>query len=139
MKGLRILMLLAFAFVLALAACKKDKQGCVDEESFCELVEDGNFEGSTNVMSNYLASLISSNNQKLEKLKDWLECKRCVEEVYIPCFSCIEEPPPTRTIGIDFIQNGEIVNIQLVVHLNEQMESAVVTNLKKQRFSLSTE
>ena len=122
----RIDVLTVFILILMFAACKKDKRGCADEDSLCVLVEDGNLEGSTNIMSNYLASLIGTDNHKLAKLKDWLECKRCVEEVYMPCFSCIEEPTPPRTISIDFIQQGRIVNMEMVLRLDGPLESSVV-------------
>ncbi len=102
----------------------------MDEEALCTLVDDNNLEGATNVMRNYLAKLIgNTHNQQLNKLKNWLECKRCVEEVYMPCMSCIEDPSPPRIIGIDFVQNGQIVNMQVLVSFREQQEGAVVSTL----------
>ena len=123
--------LTVFILILTLAACEKGQLGgCADEELFCEQVEDDNLGGTLPLIKNFLAKVIGDNqNQKLAKLKDWLECKHCVEEVDIPCMSCIIDPPPPRTIGVDFIQQGEIVNVQLMVLMDDPLEGAVVTTI----------
>ena len=110
--------------VLAFSACKKETEGCVDEEALCTLVDDGNLEGTTNVMKNYLAKLVGQTDiQQLNKLQEWLECKRCVEEVHMACVSCIQEPTPPRTISVDFIQNGQIVNLQFLLLPDKSVNS----------------
>ena len=98
---------------LSCSACDKQQLGCANEEEFCKLVEESSSEGATHMVRNYLASLINDNpGKKLAKLKDWLECKRCVEEAYIPCFSCIDDEPSRCEIRVDFVNQGQIL-IQL--------------------------
>ncbi|PCH98279.1 MAG: hypothetical protein COB85_01840 [Bacteroidetes bacterium] len=108
MSGLHILSF-AVAFVV-LSACEKQQLGCANEEEFCQTVEAGNSDGTTYMVRNYLASFIDDNKGKnAARLKDWLECKSCVEEAYVPCFSCIENEPEPRTLRIVFTNQGQIL------------------------------
>lgn len=114
-------------FILALTACKKDKLKCMDEEAFCTLVEEENFADTRAIIGNFLAKLIGNNQDRsMKKLKDWLECKRCVDKAKVICISCTGSMPTRSELRVDFIHNGQMKSMTL--NIDEQRnESSIIS------------
>ncbi len=84
-------------------SCKKNEVKCTDEETFCTLVNDKNYEATGPLINNFLSTLKKdSQDESLQKLADWLECKSCVAKAEIRCNSCILTNPPQSEIQVVF-------------------------------------
>jgi hypothetical protein len=98
--------------------CEKD-----DDEEFCVLVNEQNFEATGPLIDDFLATLDSSNPiESLEKLRAWLERKDCVGEVQILCNSCINTLPPQSELRVEFISNGNSVTLTLDILMDDPMK-----------------
>ncbi|PCH66437.1 MAG: hypothetical protein COC01_07965 [Bacteroidetes bacterium] len=109
--------------VLINTACKKDKIICTDEESFCAFVDDQNFDATGTLINDFLTGLKKNeNDENLEKLRNWFECKSCVKKAEIICNSCIETLPEQSELSIDFISNGQDINKTLDISMDEPLK-----------------
>ncbi len=96
-----------FLFILLLAtfgACKKDEVRCTDDNAFCALVNDRDYEATGAMVNEFLESLKKeSQDESLQKLTKWLECKSCVDRAEILCNSCILTNLPQSEIEVVFL------------------------------------
>lgn len=119
----QISILTTIILILSLTACKKDKMICTDEEIFCAFVEDQNFSATGTIIDDFLAGLKKNkNDENLEKLRNWFECKSCVEKAKILCNSCIETSPAQSELSIDFTSNGQDINKTLDILMDEPLK-----------------
>lgn len=108
---------------LTLWTCKKDKVVCSDNETFCALVDDQNFDATGPLIDDFLAKLKKDNqDENLEKLKNWLECKSCVDKAKILCNSCIKTLPLQSELSVDFIFNGQTVKMTLDILMDDPLK-----------------
>lgn len=63
--------------LLLVVSCNKGKIICSQEDTFCSFVDKGDFSSTGPIIDKFLSKLNNnlSDDKKLEKLKDWLECK----------------------------------------------------------------
>jgi hypothetical protein len=100
-----------FLSCFSLFSCKKDKTDSAEEDTFCTLINENNFNATGPLINNFLATLNNeSTSESLNKLSTWLENKSCVDTAIVLCNSCIETLPPQSELSIDFISNGQKVN-----------------------------
>ena len=119
MRHKLILTTLAILLIcLATFSCKKER----DNEKFCAFVNDQNFDATISLVDEFLATL-SDNNQEesLEKLKDWLAAKSCVNTASILCNSCIKTLPAQSELSIKFNANGQDTTLTLDVIMAEPL------------------
>ena len=108
---------------LTLWTCKKDKFVCSDDETFCALVDNQNFDATGPLTDDFLVTLKKDNqDENLKKLKDWLECKSCVDKVKILCYSCIKTYPLQSELSVDFISNGQTVKMTLDILMDSPLK-----------------
>ena len=102
---------------LTLWTCNKD------DETFCALVNEENFDATGPLIDDFLATLKNGNQaDHLAKLKEWLECKSCVEKAQILCNSCILTFPPQSELSVDFVSNGIIITMTLDILMSEPLK-----------------
>ena len=112
------LTLILFILVSGLLTnCNKEKPICSNETDFCALINAEDYIETGVLIDNYLRGLNSqiSDEQKLEQLKNWLECKNCVSNVEITCISCIETEPPKSLLKVLFMIDGQQIEKTLYV------------------------
>ena len=115
--------LVIFLTCLTLWTCNKEKVSCSDEQAFCSLVESQDFDATGTIIDNYLAGLEKNKkDENLEKLRDWLECKSCVDKAEIICNSCIKTIPPQSELSVDFISNGQTIKMTLDILMDEPLK-----------------
>ena len=108
---------------LTLWTCTKDKGSCSDDNTFCSLVDDQSFDATGTIIDDFLATLKKgTQDDKLERLKDWLECKSCVDKAEILCNSCIFTLPPQSELSVDFISNGQPIKLTLDILMDDPLE-----------------
>jgi hypothetical protein len=99
---------------LTLAGCERERPGC-DEERFCELTEEKKFEELRPLINNYLSTLDygpdaeAKEEENIQKLEEWLECKSCIGRVKIECVSCIMTLPAQSELVIHFKAGGKTI------------------------------
>jgi hypothetical protein len=98
--------LLAVSFFFA--NCEKDNINCANDEAFCSFISTEDFNKTGPAIDKFLSGLKKdlSEDQKLEKLREWVECKSCVSKAEILCNSCIYTYPPQSEIKVVFIVDG---------------------------------
>lgn len=102
--------------------CKKENIVCTNDKTFCVLVNDQNFDATGPLFDDFLATLNKDDQDKnLEELKDWLECKSCVEKAKILCNSCIETGPPQSELIVYFISNGKTIKKTLDILMGDPL------------------
>lgn len=104
------LSLIVFILILGfLTNCKKENQKCSSDADFCTLIKAQEYNETGLLLDNYLSGLNSQSSdvQKLEQLKDWLECKSCVINVEILCISCIYTNPPKSVLKVLFVSDEQ--------------------------------
>lgn len=114
MNPFRLLFSAFLFFFIMQTGCKKDAMECSYDTEFCAFVNSEEFNKTGTLIDIYLSSLKTklSDEEKLVKLKLWLECKNCVEAVEIICVSCIETNPPQSELRVTFIvKRKQIVKI----------------------------
>lgn len=112
-----------FLTCLTLWTCNKEKASCSDDQTFCSLVVNQDFDATGSVIDNYLAGLKKNKkDENLERLRDWLECKSCVDKAEIYCNSCIKTNPPQSILSVDFISNGQTVTMTLDILMDEPLK-----------------
>jgi len=103
-------LILFFLSLIVLLGCKSDAvQMACDDPEFCNFISAETFDKSGEVINRYLASQKTSlsNDEKLNDLKSWLECKPCVTSAEIICNSCIYTLPPQSELRVRFSVNGK--------------------------------
>jgi len=119
MESIRISFVALFVIIAGLAGCSGNEGSCANDEEFCALINAENFDGTGPVIDDYLEGLRSklSDEEKLDRLVDWLECKSCVKRADIICNSCIYTNPPQSELKIVFVINEvqveRILDIQM--------------------------
>lgn len=109
-----------FLASLTLWTCNKYNVACSDSETFCALVDDQTFNATGPLIDNFLSTLDKKeHHENLEKLKDWLECKNCVEKVDIYCKSCIYTNPAKSEFRVDFVSDGQTTTMILSILMDE--------------------
>jgi hypothetical protein len=104
-----------------ISACKKDNNS--DEEAFCTLVNSQDFTETGPLIDNFLAKQKKNQPEgNLEKLRAWLEAKSCIDSATILCNSCVESLPPQSVLNIDFNSNGQTINMNLVILMDERLK-----------------
>jgi len=104
-------------------ACNKEKVSCSDDQTFCSLVDNQDFDATGSIIDNYLAGLErNKKDENLERLRDWLECKSCIDKAEIICNSCIKTNPPQSELIVDFILNGQTVTMLLNIWMDESLK-----------------
>lgn len=95
----------------SLSSCKKDKADTAEEDPFCVLVNENNYDATGPLINSFLATLNNENtDESLKILSDWLENKCCIDTAIMLCNSCIKTQPPQSELSIIFISNGQKVN-----------------------------
>jgi hypothetical protein len=109
MKTYRLLFLTVFFLAFIQSACDKGDVRCTDEKEFCAFINSEEYDKTGELIDKYLSGLESnlSEEEQLDKLNDWLECKSCVESAEILCVSCIYTNPPQSEISVSFVVNGQ--------------------------------
>ena len=107
MKPTRLLLLTFFFIGIVQVGCNKEDVNCSNEAEFCTLINSEEYIETGDYIDKYLSGLKTnlSDEDKLLKLKEWLECKSCVENVEISCIACIETNPPKSALTISFNLN----------------------------------
>ncbi|HRN33690.1 MAG TPA: hypothetical protein PLQ53_05845 [Saprospiraceae bacterium] len=95
--GMVILLYMVFS-----GGCTKDSVLCTDDGIFCGSMVNSDDDKALAAINNYLSK--QEKNQadsvKLHLLKDWLECKSCIQEVRVLCNSCIKTYPAQSELSV---------------------------------------
>lgn len=88
---------------------KKDDVLCSRNNEFCDFINSEEYNKTGALIDKYLSGLKInlSDEEKLEKLSVWLDCKSCVGNAEILCVSCIYTNPPQSELRVSFIVNGQ--------------------------------
>lgn len=108
MKKARLLLTTFVCFSIVLTACNKDNIRCTHESEFCEFISKEEFNKTGPLIDTFLKRLNNSltDQEKLERLNEWLKCKRCVENAEILCNSCIQTGPEQSELKVWFNVQG---------------------------------
>lgn len=103
--------------LMLLANCKKESTFCPESDTFCAYVNQQLYDSTGTIIDQFLESLAQniSDEEKLEKLKNWLICMNCVENAEILCVSCIKTYPPQSELKVVFIDGN--LNVELVLDI----------------------
>lgn len=113
---------LGILFCLTLWTCNKDAIVCLDNEAFCSLVEQQNFDATGAIINDFFSSQNKGDkDEHLEKLQNWLECKSCVSKVTLICNSCIKTLPAQSELSIKFLSNGQKVKMTLDIVMDDPL------------------
>ena len=105
---------------LTLSSCKQDPLSCTDDEAFCALVAEQNFEATGPIIDDFLSGLRKNQaDENLNQLVDWLECKSCVDNIKLLCNSCIQTLPVQSELQVDFIANGQAISLILDISMDD--------------------
>lgn len=101
MKAKTIIILL---FAIVLASCKKEVVKCSYDKEFCAFVNSEEYNKTSTAIDEYLKSINKGlpDNEKLELLREWLECKSCVTNAEILCYACIYTNPAQSELRVTF-------------------------------------
>ena len=108
MKKIAIVYSTLILLGFALAGCERENLGCSDDKEFCSFVEKEEYGSTLPIIDEYLAGQKKglSDDEKLEQLIDWLECKSCISSVGVRCNSCILTNPSQSELMVAFMVNG---------------------------------
>lgn len=108
--------LLASMLLVSIIACSPDDDPsaedivCVDQAEFCAYVDSSQIDSTGDLITNVLDKLYSeSETDILIRLKDYLDCKDCIQSSEIICNSCIDTAPAISELKIEFIISGNII------------------------------
>lgn len=109
--------------VFLLTACKKEDVACSNNAEFCSFVNASNYNATGSLINNFLSRLNNnvSDQEKLEQLVKWLNCKSCVSNSQILCSFCIETNPPQSEIRVEFNINGRQVEQTLDISMQQPL------------------
>ena len=120
---LTIGMLILLSFLLE--SCQPDGISCAEDQEFCTLIDNQDFEATGQIINDFLTELPkNAHDQNLEKLQDWLSCASCVAEVSILCNSCIKTLPPMSELSVDFVSNGQTTMMIMDIVMDESLRFA---------------
>ncbi len=119
MKNLILIIIILNSFLFS---CNENKIDCSDEE-FCSFVSNNEYDKTGNLIDTFCATLVTENEEdNIEKLKEWLECKSCIKNVKIECNSCIFTNPPQSELSVVFRLNGDFVTKTLDILMSKPMK-----------------
>ncbi|RPA68288.1 hypothetical protein EF405_11520 [Cyclobacteriaceae bacterium YHN15] len=117
-----------FAFILTvfLFGCSENDFDCRDNKAFCSSVQSQNLQKTETVINEFLKELSVDldSQEKLERLRDWLQCKSCVAHAEIFCNSCIYTLPPISELKITFIIEDQETEKILDIIMSEPLRFA---------------
>ncbi|HQN57977.1 MAG TPA: hypothetical protein PLR24_12115 [Saprospiraceae bacterium] len=104
---------LSFVIVIILlgalaGGCNKERVLCADDGEFCRSITNHREEKSLSIINGYLNKQNKNldDGVKLCLLKDWLECKSCIEGAEILCNSCIYTLPAQSELSLRLNTSG---------------------------------
>ena len=117
----RYFSILLFVSIL-FTACKKEEVKCSDNTEFCGFIGAEEYDKTGVLIDKYLSGLQRnlSDEEQLNKLKDWLACKSCVEHVEITD-DLVLTNPPKRKLSTSFIINGHQMEKSLFILMDEPL------------------
>ena len=126
-KAIYILLSLS---LLVLYSCSKDS--CNENSDFCDFVYDDKLDETLPLINSFLEDLDYNYDKddydaievNLIKLKEWFECKECVDSVVILCNSCIETIPLQSELKIYYNAGNENNPAVLDVESSQPMQAA---------------
>ncbi len=123
MKTISLLFSTFLFLTIMQTGCKKDDVKCSNETEFCAFISSEEYNKTGVLIDKYLSGLKTnlSDEESLNKLKDWLECNSCVENVEIFCVSCIETYPPKSELIVSFILNGQQTEKTLFIIMDDPL------------------
>lgn len=123
MKKARLLLATIVFLNIVLTACNKDNIRCTNESEFCGFISSEEFDNTGPLTDTFLKKLDSdlSAQEKLEKLVNWLKCKRCVANAEIFCNSCIETYPAQSELKVWFLVNGQQIEKTLDITMSDPL------------------
>lgn len=103
-------------------ACKKEEVKCSDNTEFCAFISAEEYDKTGVLIDKYLSGLQRnlSDEEQLNKLKDWLVCKNCVDKVEITD-DLVLTNPPKRALITSFIINGQRTEKSLFILMSEPL------------------
>lgn len=125
MKISRLLYLTFLVVTIVYTACKKEDMECSNDSVFCAYISSEEYNKTGTLIDKYLSGLKTSlsDEEKLRKLKDWMECKSCVEIAEILCVSCIKTNPPQSELRVTFVVNGKQIVKILDIIMDDPLKS----------------
>jgi len=123
MKTIRLLFSTILFLTIMQTGCKKDDVKCSDDSEFCAFISSEEYNKTGVLIDKYLSGLKTnlSDEERLTKLKDWLECNSCVDNVEISCVSCIYTNPPKSALIVSFILNGQQTEKTLFIIMDDPL------------------
>lgn len=109
MKTIRLSLATILFLTFVLTDCNQDEIECSKNNEFCAFISSEEYSNTGTLINNYLGGLETSlsDEEKLERLRNWLKCKSCVANVEILCNSCIRTNPPQSELKLWLIVNGQ--------------------------------
>lgn len=123
MKKIALTINAIILLTLMLTSCQKEDIKCSGDKEFCSFIDKEDYNSTGSLTNKWLAGQKKtlSENEKLEHLKDWLECKSCVSNVRIECNSCIYTYPAQSELKISFIIKGQKIEKCLDVIMDDPL------------------
>jgi hypothetical protein len=120
--GIWIIALLAVT--LLMANCNKDTNACPEEETFCAYINAQSFDSTGTIINRFLEKLSQNagDEEKMELLRNWLACFKCVDNVEILCVSCIKTNPPQSELKVDFIIENQTIELIIDILMDETLK-----------------
>lgn len=114
-KAISILVIICFT----ITACNKKggNNTCDTNNNLCAAVQELNFDQTLIPINTFLQQLQTSlsDQEKMERLQNWLSCQPCVSNATILCVSCIETLPQQSGIKIHFSLGSQDTSLILDV------------------------
>lgn len=116
------LIIILSIFSLISLACKNEDIPQAEDERFCEYIDAQNFEELKKNINTHLQKQKTNEEDALKKFVHWLNSKNCVENAEIICNSCMESFPPKSILGLVFIANDQLIEMNMHVRMGEKLE-----------------
>jgi hypothetical protein len=109
-----------------LTTCTENDFECRNNQQFCSSIQSENLQKTETVINEFLKELSVDldSQEKLERLRDWLQCKSCVAHAEIFCNSCIYTLPPISELNITFIIEGQETEKVMDIIMSEPLRFA---------------
>lgn len=122
MKKILLIITLSTVIII-LTNCNSEDFVCVHDSVFCAYVRGEDYPATGPIIDDFLKNLDSglTDQEKLEKLKEWLLCKSCVSHAEIFCNSCIYTYPAQSELKIIFIIDGQETGLVLDISMAEPL------------------
>lgn len=120
----RQLLVTMFGSIFILAACNKDNIRCTKETEFCKFITAEEFKQTGPLINSFVKRLEFnlSDQEKLEKLNEWLKCKKCVSNAIVLCNSCIQTGIAQSELKIWFNVKGQQIEKILDISMSEPLQ-----------------